>query len=295
MKWIMTGAQGFIGSIICDDFSRKFEVLGIDKLGAEAKNFFSASQVDICNKNEIASVFDRFQPNCVVHFAGTKNVGWCEKNREEAFRLNTEAVRLIAETASEYSCFMIFLSSDYVFDGKEGSYSIESKPNPLTVYGKTKWESEKILADHSTDAAIIRTAGVYASEHPAQSLLGWAQDVLQKREDLEAFCNVYNSPTYVQDLARAIEVIGKERMSGLYHLAGSSKESRSSFLQNFAREFGFDVNLIKESKFVPSGEFQRPLDLSLNSEDSYQKIGFKFCSAQEGLRKAKTNLKKEGG
>ena len=144
MKWLVTGCEGFIGSHLCKYLVQRHSVLGtyLDKPEDPGFDMFS---MDILNKDNIYAAFKHFNPDCVVHLAGAKDVSWCENNAEEAYKLNSESVESVAEACQEFSCGLIFLSSDYVFDGKQGNYSLTSPCRPQTIYGKTKLKAEQIL------------------------------------------------------------------------------------------------------------------------------------------------------
>lgn len=285
MKWLITGSEGFIGSHLCQHLFQRHEVLGT-YLEKPRGAVFNSFPLDVLNRSDIRKVFEGFTPQCVVHLAGSKDVQWCERNPQEAYKLNTESVRYVAEACQEFSCGLIFLSSDYVFEGTKGRYSLESVCNPQTVYGKTKLEAENILKGMSIPFSIIRTGGVYAGVNPPQSLLGFALNSLQKKQEVNAFDNIFNTPTFIGDLCKAIEILGQKQMTGHFHLGGASRESRYSFLRLFAQAFGFPEELIKRGQFKQEKGFLRPRDISLDSSSAYQAIGFLFHGAADGLRLA---------
>ena len=118
-------------------------------------------------------------------------------------------------------------------------------------------------------------------------LLVFAHDVLEKGEKIQAFNNIYNSPTFVGDLIRSIEIIATKKMEGIFHLAGASRENRYDFLRLFAKENGFQEELIKPSLYISVKDAPRPLDISLDSKSSYERIGFIFHDARSGLHTAR--------
>lgn len=285
-KWLITGAAGFIGTHLCSHLAGRHEVLGTYNPRHPGPKTSGRRPLDVLDQGQTFALLDEFKPDCVVHLAGSKDVNWCEKNPQDACRLNTESVSDVASACERIRSFLIFLSSDYVFDGTQGRYPLQSACRPLTVYGKTKLDAEQILVRMNLPFAIVRTGGVYARSNPTASFLGWAGSALKKREPVSAFENVFNSPTYVADLLDAIEIIGSKKLRGIFHLAGASRESRYSFLVKFAKQVGFQEERVEPSWYSPAEGARRPLDISLDSASSYQRVGFEFRGAIEGLRAA---------
>lgn len=284
-KWLITGATGFIGSHLHARLAKDHEAWGTHnpRHPAPGKTYRS---LDVLDPQQTNTLLDEVKPDYVVHLAGSKDVNWCEKNPQDARRLNTDSVRYLASACERTKSFFIFVSSDHVFEGNAGHYRLESACQPMTVYGQTKLDAERIVARMNSPSAILRTGGVYAHSNPATSLLGWAANTLEKGETVAAFENVFNSPTYVGDLLNAIETIGLKKLAGTFHLGGGSHESRHSFLVKFARQFGFPEELVRPSRYSPAQGAGRPLDISLDSTSSYQRVGFQFCDAVGGLKSA---------
>jgi dTDP-4-dehydrorhamnose reductase len=287
MKWLVTGADGFIGSHLCPYLAVDNEVIGTYWPRPSKQTTFSSCVVNICDHQDIIAVWKKIKPDCVVHLAGSKDVQWCEREAVKARELNTVSCGHIAEACRAINAHLIFLSSDHVFDGCIGQYKTDSSCNPKTVYGTTKMEAEDILQKSKISFSIVRTAGVFAKNNPHDSLLGFAMQHLQSGKEILAYSNVLNSPTYIVDIIRAIKIIGERKLSGVFHAGGASRESRYTFLKLFAQEFGFPAEFVKPSFYKQSLGFERLLDFSLDSQETYMRLGFVFATATQGLRESK--------
>ena len=291
IKWLITGVDGFIGSQFASFLSGDHEVIGTYLNEFSSRGQYLGLPLNILEKQKVIDTFKEVKPDCVVHFAGTKDVAWCEKNPHKAFTINTEGLRNIAEASLAINTFLIFQSSDYVFEGTRGHYSVHDECCPKTVYGQTKLKAEEVLLSMPLAWAILRSGGIYAAINPPASALGWARASLGKGEKILAYQNIYNTPTYIKDLLNAIKIIGEMRLMGIFHLSGASRESRFSFIKTFAQEFGFDPQLVHPSEYVPEVADIKPKDLSLDSKLYYQKLCVEFHDAKSGLRLASEQYK----
>ena len=130
--------------------------------------------------------------------------------------------------------------------------------------------------------AIVRSGGVYAERNPDRSLLGWALQTLKAGKEITAYADIFNTPTFIGDLLKALVHIGEHKLEGIFHLGGASRESRYSFFKTFARIFELPTELIKTARYAPLPDTARlPSDISLNSESSYQMLGERFLTAEE--------------
>lgn len=290
MKTILiTGGEGFIGSYLLNYFKNHYKVIGtvIEK----EKESQLLKKMDITDKNEVFKLIKRIRPEIIIHTAGIKDVKFCENNIKTAKLVNEEGTSNVAEAAAETGSFLIYLSTDYVFDGKKGNYTEKNKPKPITVYGRTKLGGEVAIKEKCKSYAICRSSGVYAKagKNIATFILG----ELQNKRKQNYFTDVFNSPTYIESLANMLSKIAKLKKTGIYHLAGSERISRYEMALKTAEVFGLDKRLIIP---IELGDNKRkemflPKDVSLNVTASEKALNKKFMNVKQGLNAIKRDEK----
>lgn len=248
MKILITGGNGQLGNSL-----RKISTRFPD----HTYIFTDVEELDISSKEETESFFYKFNPDYCINCAGYTAVDNAESNKEKAFLLNAEAVKILAKITEKYNCKFIHVSTDYVFSGRSWQpYKETDKPDANSVYGKSKLEGEKhiINSDH---AIIIRTSWLY-SEYGA-NFFKTMINLMNEKEDLKIVFDQVGTPTYAGDLARAIMSIitGSEETSfknGIYHYSNEGVTSWYDFTIEIANLAGYKGNI----QPVESVEFPRP-------------------------------------
>jgi len=248
---LITGASGYLGSNLVEYFSSRYDVIKV----ARKKNEKGILAVDLADETSVADLSRQHNPDFILHTAG-KKAQVCEKNPEEAL-VNILASELLARYFPSTPIY--FFSTDFVFDGKNGNYTETDYPNPLTVYGKSKVRAEEAydLSKH----CIIRTAGLFNLNQPG--FLNYVFSQFSQEQKVEAFTDVYSTPTYLPYLCKTLEEMIEKELTGLFHVAGSERVSRFEFAKLIAREFGYDENLVQGVEAPQS--FLSPRDSSLDS------------------------------
>jgi len=187
---LVTGANGQLGLAI-KAVAQKYPELSFYFTGKE--------ELDITDKDQIATFFHTHNLDFCINAAAYTNVDKAEDEPETAYLLNETAPRLLAEACKKYNTFLIHISTDYVFDGTKGTaYMIEDVPNPINVYGASKLAGEKAVAEVGGEYCIVRTSWLY-SEH-GNNL---QTKILKKAKTapyLEVVCDLYGTPTYAPNL-----------------------------------------------------------------------------------------------
>jgi dTDP-4-dehydrorhamnose reductase len=265
MRILVTGCTGYVGSMIVTHFKQKHEVIGVSKDCEPDSSHFVC---DLCNINEVMTVAKQIKPELVIHAAGVKDIVFCEKNGDVAMAINCQATANLAK-AFEKTSPIIYLSSDYVFDGERGDYTEQDIPYPVTQYGRTKLAGElEGLRLAPQNFIIIRTAALYDLK---ANFLKFLLDKLSKGEPIECFSDVIYSPTYYKDFLSVLERIANSPAKPkIYHACGEPV-SRYSFAIKVAEIFGFDFKLIKPRSGEVRNLFLFP-DLSLNGQKTINEL-----------------------
>lgn len=265
MRILVTGATGLLGSRLVEKLVKKgYHVYsGYNK--HEPING-EPIKIDVTNENDVERTFNISKPDAVIHTAALTNVDECEVNKELAWKINVIGTKNIVNMSKNYNSFLIYVSTDYIFDGRKGMYKENDEPNPINYYGLTKLKGEEEVM-RLNNYSIVRTSVIYGST-PASGKVNfalWVIENLRKRKEIKVVVDQWNSPTLNINLADMIIEILERKLNGIYHLAGATRINRYDFARLIAKTFELDENLI-----IPITSDQitwiakRPQDSSLN-------------------------------
>lgn len=203
-------------------------------------------EMDITNESRVREVIRALKPAVIIHTAAMTNVDACEKDREGCRRLNVDATRYLVNAACELGAHFIHLSTDFIFNGENGPYSEEDEPDPLSYYGLSKLESEKIVRESSAGWAILRTIIVYGvvQDMSRSNIVLWAKGALENGQPINVVDDQFRMPTLAEDLAQACVLAAEKRAHGVFHVSGSDYMSILEIVQRVARFFHLDESLI---------------------------------------------------
>ena len=209
---LVTGAKGMLGRDLMDILHSSFspdEVIGWD-----------IEEIDIRKEDDTVAKIETLRPKVVIHLAAYTDVDGCESDQKRAFAVNAEGTRHVALAASKCRAKMIYLSTDYVFDGEKREPYLESDvPRPLNVYGHSKLKGEQYVQEGGKDFLIVRTQWLYGpfGKNFVDSILRQAGE----KKTLFIVNDQTGSPTYTVDLAKAISVLIQLDVRGIFHVANS--------------------------------------------------------------------------
>ena len=249
MKILITGSNGMLGSVLASQLSINYKVFGIDIQPASLENSsLIYHQCDITNKNILQKIIDDINPTIIINCAAFTNVDGCETDIETARAVNVGGIANLIDILNGSNFHLIQISTDYVFDGTSGPYSEFDKTNPINNYGKLKLEAELELIQSNVNWTIVRTNVLFSDNlsEPA-SFVSWVYQNLIKNEKINVVNDQFGNPTYVHDLAYAIEKIIEQDAHGIYHYAGKDYINRFEFALQIADTFGLDNRLINKT------------------------------------------------
>ena len=255
-------------------------------------HLFDYTQLDITNKGDVKSLVSSFRPDVIVNAAALTNVDACETQRELAWKVNVIGVENLVEVARRINSALIHISTDYVFDGKSGSYKETDRVNPINYYGKTKLAGENIIIAGGVPSAILRAIVVYGTGINVKNNFAlWVVNSLQAQKSIRCVIDQKSNPTHVSDLAAGIvKVIERER-TGLYHIGGADTVSRYEFASKISEIFGLDGSLISKAS---SNDLQqtapRPLLTSLVTLKARSELDLHPMSVAQGAETLKREL-----
>jgi len=264
-KILITGGSGLLGSNAARIAAEAFEVYATYNSHISQIPGCRFVHLDVRDKQQVLSVFERVKPDLVIHTAGLATVDYCEEHEAEAWAINVDGTENIAAASKRVGTKLIYISTDSVFNGQKGMYAEEDIPHPLSVYAKTKLEGEKRVQRRMPDSIIVRTAFYGWSLHDKPSLAEWVLNSLRDGKKLKMWNDVFFSPILVNNLVEVLIAMYHQNLSGIYHVAGTERCSKYAFGQEVARAFGLDENYIEPSSMAEAAlKAPRPKDPSLN-------------------------------
>lgn len=228
MKIFISGASGLIGGNCLKLFrSKGWEVVGSHLSFPVADTvYFNTLAWDDPQNFDLAG----FAPDVIVHCGALTHVDYCESHEQESFDQTVQSTINLVDFATKTGALMVLLSTDYVFDGKNGPYSEKAKPNPINVYGRHKRKAELMVQRSTDEYLILRVTNVYGDEVRKKNFVARIIQQVEEGKKLELKLPVdqYASPTNAWDIARALyELIGHKKR-GLYHIGSTDYMNRVS-------------------------------------------------------------------
>jgi dTDP-4-dehydrorhamnose reductase len=279
---VVTGSSGLLGRILVNLLKNGYEVIGIDKY--VPTNEPDALAVDITQTPGALESMVRLRPSVVVHTAAETDVDLCETDHEHARMINVEGTANVAEACAKSGARMIFISTDYVFDGTKGNYSEADQPNPISYYGHSKLEAERIVISKLPNALILRTSVLYGWHPSKLNFATWVIKGLRERQTLRVVKDHINSPTLADNLAKAIRSAIERNSNGLLHVAGSERISRFDFARKTAKSFDLDESLLAPVDMRDlNWAAKRPRDSSLDVAKAEKELGVELFGVDRGL------------
>jgi len=243
-------------------------------------------RLDLTNLSEIVAVLKKFQLDMIIHTAAVTDVDLCEQKPDLARLVNGEATGRIGEAAGKAGVYVIYVSTDYVFDGTKGGYGEGDEPNPVSHYGESKLLGEELLRKSGAEYSIARTSVVYGwgREHKPNFAI-WVLGKLQSSQPADVVDQMA-SPTYNNNLADMLLDLAEKRIQGIFHLAGSTRIDRYNFAIRIAETFSLDSSLVRAvSANTMPWKARRPADSSLRVDKASRLLGVKPLTLDESLKR----------
>ena len=291
---LITGANGMLGQRAVQFYSSRenIELLATSVEEKSVFDFVEYTQVDIKDRDNIKKVIYDYCPDFIVHTAAFTNVDLSERLREDAWKINVKGVEYIAEAARTIDAHIIHISTDYIFDGKNGPYDENAIPDPVGYYGRTKLASENTLRISGTFFSILRTNVLYGiAQNSRPDFVRWVINSLSKNENIRIVKDQINNPTFIDDLVQGINKIIEFRKTGVYNIGGKEFLSRFDFTLRIAEYFNLDKKLILP---ITTDELKqparRPLKSGLLILKAETELGYKPHTISESLAAMKKEL-----
>lgn len=292
MKLLITGASGLYGSKLSDTAVRKNHEVHAGYV-RDRPAYGTAVQFDVADKNRVEEVFEKIRPEVVVHAATLTDVDKCETDKELAWKINVEGTRNVAEAAKASHAFLVYISTDYVFNGEKGNYKETDTPDPVDYYGLTKLEAEEIVQEIMEEYCIARGSVIYGAL-PAAGKINfalWLINKLKGAEKPKLLTDQWNTPTLNTNMADMTLEIIERKLTGIYHTSGATRISRYDFAKQLAQTFNLNADLLTPNTMAEfSWSAKRPKDSSLDTTKAQQTLKNKPLEIQQALEQLKKEL-----
>ena len=290
MKFLITGSNGLLGQKLIQKLSRLSSVdliatsIGKNRL-SNIENYKYVS-LDITDKDNVNDVISRENPDVVINTAAMTNVDLCEDEKERCDALNVDAVRYLANACLKISAHLIHISTDFIFDGEDGPYKEEDKPNPLSYYGLSKLDSEKILYKHECNWTILRTIIIFGVGEGLSkgNIVLWAKEALEKGEDLNIIDDQFRAPTLAEDLADACIIAANKKEYGIFNTSGKDIMSIYEMVERIGKHYKLNTaNLNRISTDTLNQKAKRPPRTGFVLDKAKEILGYNPHSFEESL------------
>jgi dTDP-4-dehydrorhamnose reductase len=278
MKVLVSGASGLLGRALLKEASKS----GVTTFAAyNSHPINNGLQMDVTEQAQVSAAIQRVAPDCVIHAAAFTDVDACELERQRAWDVNALGTKHVADACAEHSAKLIYISTDYVFDGEEGPYSEEVPPHPINVYGESKLAGEQFALKYS-DNAVARVCVLYGPDKP--NFVTWVINSLRTNTPIDVVTDQFNTPTYVGSCARALLRMCELGLAGIYHVSGREQISRYAFACAVADVFALNKKLINVTTTdTLRQQARRPMNSSLSVAKAERALGMRLANVREGL------------
>ena len=292
MKILVTGANGLLGqSLIKQLLEKKYEVAatgrGPGRLIIATLEGYSYKELDITDGPLVEDFILEEKPDFIVHAAAMTQVDECELKKQDCYNINVTATRFIIDAAKAVNAKLVYVSTDFIFDGSSGPYKEDDEPAPVNYYGSTKWVAEKAVEQSGLHWAIARTILVYGviPSTGRTNIVSFVKNNLEQKAPIKMVTDQYRTPTFVHDLAAGILLIIEKNATGIFHLSGEQQMTPYEMAVDIAKFFGLDAGLISKA-FSPEIKQPavRPPRTGFDISKAKKELGYHPLSFEEGLK-----------
>ena len=282
MRWLITGASGFLGANAVRVLSPSHDVVGLVRDVNTAPWCDQKVTADLLALDALERAVHEVEPDVVLHCAALADHRLCATDEDLAMRVNAQASGVLAEAARSSGAAFVYVSTDAVFSGDRGWYSEDEPVSPNSAYGRSKVAGEEaVLAAHPA-AVVARTNFFGWSPGGHRSILEFFVRELGAGNRVPGFVDYTVTSLFVEDVVTSIKRIVDSGESGIFHVVACDAVSKFDFGRQVAAEFDLDESLIYESA-VDGG----PKDLSLRSDRLAALMGAPMPSQAEGIARAR--------
>ncbi|MGH7595516.1 MAG: dTDP-4-dehydrorhamnose reductase [bacterium] len=293
-KVLITGANGLLGQQLIKVFRHDYEVhaLGLQPEPRLPDGNFQYHRGDIADRQQLRDLVQALVPNYIMNAAAFTDVDGSETQRELCWKINVTGVENLVYAAQKVHARLVHVSTDYVFDGKNGPYREDDRPNPLGFYARSKLAGENVLINSEANCAIARTMVLYGAGYEIRpNFVTWLIEQLRNGKSVRIVDDQFGNPTLASELARALRSLAEFGRNGMYHISGSEVIDRYHFAVKIAEVFDLDASLIQPIKTSDLKQASpRPLRSGFDISKAESELNIAMSNTVGGLQKFKAEL-----
>lgn len=289
---LVTGSNGLLGQKLTDKLrgSKSYQLIATS-VGADrypTPEGYTYESLDITNQQAVEAIIAKYRPDAVINTAAMTNVDACESAKEACVALNVTAVEYLLEACKKQGSYLVHLSTDFIFDGEKGTPYLETdEPNPLSFYGQSKWDAEKVLIGSDyTNWSILRTIIVYGicAGMSRTNIVLWAKSALEKGSPMNVVDDQFRQPTLAEDLADCCILAVEKQAKGIFNASGKDYMSILELVYRVADFWKLDKSVVTPSTSQNLNQAaKRPPRTGFILDKTIQTLGYAPHSFEEGL------------
>jgi len=291
MKILITGVNGFLGNYFIEQLLKSDHKVIATNRGQSKVDFshenFIYEEMDFTDVALVNAILQKHQPSHIIHSGAMSKPDDCEKNKPLADKINIDGTAIMLQAAKAIGAGFLFMSTDFIFDGATGMYTETAVANPVNYYGETKVKAEGLVTQYEHNWSIVRTVLVYGKPYNKRNnILTIVREKLENGESYDVFNDQVRTPTYAEDLAKAIVAIIEKRATGIYNICGRDVLTPYDMAVATATYLQLDASLIKKitaKDFVQHAK--RPPITGLDISKAKKDLGYEPISFKEGLKR----------
>jgi dTDP-4-dehydrorhamnose reductase len=289
-KILITGSNGLLGQKLVELLLSAKDIQVIATARGENRLPFTEGydyqSMDITSREQVHNVVENVKPNVIIHTAAMTNVDQCESEKDACWSQNVSSVEYLIEACSKINCFLLHVSTDFIFDGKSGPYKEDAEANPISFYGWSKYAAEKQVTNSNIRWGIARTVLVYGIAHDMSrtNIILWVKKSLEDGNNIKVVTDQWRTPTLAEDLAKGCALIAEQEAEGIFNISGKDFLTPYEMAIMTADYFKLDKSLISQADSTTfSQPAKRPARTGFDLSKSQQVLGYEPVSFTEGI------------
>lgn len=280
MQILLIGASGYLGGHMYNQFKKN----GHTVVGTYYKHQTDKSMIPFdINKDDIddIDIFLEDKEKCAVICAAETKLDTCENEKEESFQTNVLSTIKIIEELKARNYYIVFCSTESVYDGKKGNYTETDSADAVNEYGRMKIQIEQYIMKYCSEACIFRIGRVVGDAlWPRDILFDWKKKANEKK-DIYCIRGNYFAPVDVEDVVNCVELACSQRIFGIYNLCGDKIYSRAELCISFLQALGLETNVCEKDAEKFNFSAERPLNIGMSNQKVVNALCYKFKSMEE--------------